>query len=534
MPPVPTTPSSHTDVQPPPNAAPQRRGRILSLLAILAIFLGIGAAVILECPPLWRDYDGLIQITSHPNDMVLLQYPAAYPFFSRLHIYAAEKVQGWRQHHKTSIRVKRVVVLNDAGIHALMISQQIILALALTALVWQGAQSLGARGLMVAILASNASIFIMANLISTEALAVGLIIALAAISVRLFRDPKWSVAGMVAYTVCLYVAIMTRHLNSILAMLLPLAFILRFVAEWIRTRRADVGLLKRIGIFVLLGLICIGGDRVTTRLLCRVFHVEYRDISARATAERLGFVKAMPPAEEEAFLANLEKKTDDPVVKEAIPLLARPATWVQQREEILKILEKQSPGADEEALKVKADAYLDRVARLFFQTRSRYLIQDTLDSIWHGLGATTPTDVTMFYLKDGAWSIDLYASHPEYAKKTSGLEVCSPAAKDRITAFETNPWLRLWAWAPHGLILLIGSVLALIFLIAKIGEPAIPLFALAAAITAVTATCLTFVMTNYGARFTTVADICAFLTLSLTLGHWLDSRRRSTVKAAGL
>jgi hypothetical protein len=495
------------------------------MFAILVVFLGIGMAVILECPPLWRDYDGLIQVTSHPNDMILLQYPAAYPFFSRVHIYAAEKVQGWLQHRKTSINVKRVVVLNDAGIRAMVISQQIILALALTGLVWQGAKSVGGRWVMVVILVSNASIFIMANLISTEALAVGLIFALAAISVRLFRDEKWPVGRIVAYTFCLYAAIMTRHLNSILAMLLPLAFILRFVVEWIRTRRMDVGLMKRIGVFVLLGLVCIGGDRVTTRVLCRAFNVEYRDISARATAERLGFVKEMPVAEQEAFLADLEKKSDDPVVKEAIPLLARPATWVQQREEILKILERESPGVDAEKLKVKADAYLDRVARLFFQTHNRYLIQDTFHSIWGCLGATTPTDVTMFYLKDGAWSIDLYASHPEYAKKTGGLVVCSPAAKDRITAFEANPWLRLWAWAPHGVVLLIGSVLALVFLVAKIGEPAVPLFALAAAMTAVVVTCLTFVMTNYGARFTTVADICGFVALGLVVAHWVDMRR---------
>jgi hypothetical protein len=504
------------------------------MLAILAVFLGIGTAVMLRCPPLWRDYDGLIQVTSHPNDMILLQYPAAYPFFSRLHIYTAEKIQGWLQHRKTSINVKRVVVLNDSGIRAMMISQQIILALALTALVWQGAQSLGGRWLMAAILASNASIFIMANLISTEALAVGLIIALAAISVRLFRDARWSIGGIVAYTLCLYAAIMTRHLNSILAMLLPVAFILRFVVEWICTRRMDVGLAQRIGVFVLLGLVCIGGDRVTTRLLCRVFHVEYRDISARATAERLGFVKMMPATEREAFLADLEKKSDDPVVKEAIPLLARPASWVQQREEILKILERESPGADAEGLKVKADAYLDRVTRLFFQTHSRYLVRDTLDSFWHSLGGTTATDVTMFYLKDGAWSIDLYASHPEYARKTSALAACSPAAKDRIAGFEANPWLRLWAWAPHGLVLLIGTVLALVFLVARVGDPAVPIFALAAAITAVTATCLTFVMTNYGARFTTVADIFAFVALSLVAGHWLDSRRCSGVKAADI
>jgi hypothetical protein len=29
-----------------------------------------------------------------------------------------------------------------------------------------------------------------------------------------------------------------------------------------------------------------------------------------------------------------------------------------------------------------------------------------------------------------------------------------------------------------------------------------------------------------------VADLCAFLTLSLVFGHWLDSRRRVDAKAA--
>ena len=64
------------------------------MLGILAVFLALGLGVALTCPPLWRDDDGLIQITSRPNDMVLLQYPAAYPIFSRMHVYAAESDSG--------------------------------------------------------------------------------------------------------------------------------------------------------------------------------------------------------------------------------------------------------------------------------------------------------------------------------------------------------------------------------------------------------------------------------------------------------
>jgi hypothetical protein len=505
---------------------------MLPLLLILLVFLGLGLAVLLKCPPLWRDYDALIQVTAHPNDMTLLQYPAAYPFFSRIHIYAAEIVQGWRDHRKVSIQPRRVVILNDAGLHALTISQQILLALALTSLVWCSAHSLGGRWAMVCILASNASIFVTANLISTEALAEVLIIALVAISIWLFRATKLSVLGIVAYGFCLFAAIMTRHANAIFAMLLPVAFLLRCALNWIRTRGICAESGKRAALFILVGLLCIAADQGTTRLLCWVFQVQYRSISARATSERLGFVNLMTPPEREAFLADLETRSEDPVIKEAIPLLARPATWVQQRDEIEKILLRTSPALDAEPLKVKADAYLDTIATLFFRTHNRYLVQETLNSIWRTMTRTTPTEVTSYYLNDGAWSIDLYAGRPDFSKKTHGLEVCSPEAKARIVAFEDNPWLRFWQWVPHGLVLLVGSVMAGAFLLRKIGDPSIPLFALATAATGLTATCLTFILVNYNPRFTAVAGLFACLTLAIIVAHWFDARRSRVAELA--
>jgi hypothetical protein len=502
------------------------------MLGILLVFLGLGLAVLIECPPVWRDYDALIQVSSHPNDMTLLQYPAAYPLFSRMHVYAAEIVQGWKEHRKVSIQVRKPVALNDAGLQSLIISQQITLAVALTALVWCGAHSLGARWLMVLILASNASIFVTANLISTEALAEVLTIALVAISIRLFQATRLSWPWIVAYGLCLYLAIMTRHADAIFAMLLPVAFLFRAALEWVRRRHTVAAAARRMTIFVVVGLLCIAADQGTTRLLCRVFQVQYRSITARATSERLGFVKRMSPAEREAFLADLEERSEDPVVKQAIPLLARSASWVRQREEIEKILRRISPTLDEADLKVQADAYLDTVAGLYFQTHNHYLMQETLESIWHALAATSPADVTAYFLKDGAWSLDLYATHPEYNKKTHGLEICSPAAKARIVAFETNPWLSIWKWAPHGLFIFGGSVMALALLLRQTGHAAIPLFVLATALTGLTATGLTFILVNYNPRFTAVADLFGFLMVALIAAHWVDASRSGLEKPA--
>jgi hypothetical protein len=283
-----------------------------------------------------------------------------------------------------------------------------------------------------------------------------------------------------------------------------------------------------------MGLLCIFAAQGTIRLLCHVYDIQYRSIATRATVERLGFVRRMPPQEREAFLTGLQNRSSDPVVKEAIPLLARQATWVEQRDEIEEILVRQSPDLQGDALKVKADGYVERVATLFFQTHHHLLVEGTLKSIWHALAATTPTDIASYCLRDGTSSIDLYASHPNLSKKTSDLAVCSPAMKSRIEAFQQNPWLQLWVWVPHGLLLLGGSVVAALFLIRQRGDAALPLFALAVAFTGVVVTCLTFIFVNYSPRYTAATDLLAFLTFAIVAAHWFDSRRGGARAASPL
>jgi hypothetical protein len=499
------------------------RGNALQVFCLFLFFLVAGLFVFANCPPLWRDYDGLIQISNRPGDLTVLQYPAAYPFFSRMHVWVAQTIQGRIHRKRTPIHIAKTVILNDGGINALILSQQALFALALTAFVHNCARSRRAQWVIAILLVSNASLFIITNLISTEALAQVLVVAFVALGFRLFQTEGLPRAGIAAYGICLYVSIMTRHTNSIFAMLLPMACLFRIAALWIRERRTLSLVWKQTAIFTVAGFVSIAAANLTTRLICRAFDVPYRSISARATSERLGFVDRLPPEERAEFLADLQKRTDDPVVKEAIPILARSASWVHQRDEIQKILLRDTPSLDERTLTLRSDAYLDRVASLFFRSRDHQLVRETLDSMWRGLAATSATTVAEYYLKVAEWSIDLYASDPGMEKRTHALASCTLEAKNRILAFARNPWLKLWGWAPHGAILLASSIAALIFLLRKIGSPFGPLFALATAFTAVVATCLTFVLVNYIPRFTCVADLFAFLTLAMVVAHGIDA-----------
>jgi hypothetical protein len=55
-------------------------------------------------PAALADYDGLIRISSRAGEMTVLQYPTAYPLFSRLHVWAARIIEGKLHHKKIASR----------------------------------------------------------------------------------------------------------------------------------------------------------------------------------------------------------------------------------------------------------------------------------------------------------------------------------------------------------------------------------------------------------------------------------------------
>ena len=508
------------------------RGAIPLSLLIFAFFASAALFVLIKCPPLWRDYDGLIQISSRPSDMTILQYPAAYPLFSRLHIYAAQIVHARMRHIKASINIRKGVKLNDAGLYALIVSQQTALALALTFFVYTCTQTLTARLGVMLLLISNASLFVIANLVSTEALSEVIVIVLVALGLALFRSETQSRLWVASYAFCLYAAIMTRHTNAIFAMIVPTAYFFRTMVQFLDTRRFVIGQWRPMAIFVLIGFVCIGASNLTTRVLCRAFDVEYRSINARATSERLGFVNQMQATERGEFLASLQARSDDPVVREAIPMLARSESWVNQRAEIQKILLRRSPGIDDKSLASKSDAYLNVVSGLFFRSLNRHLIANTIDSIRRALVSATVPDVSGYYLKTAVWSLDLYVLIPDFHEKTKSLQVCSIDAKEKINSFSSMPWLWLWKWPPFGGIFMAVSLAALGCLICRIGDPRGHIFALALSATGTFSTCLTFVLVNYIPRFAANADLFAFLSLAVLIGNFRGSRLSGEIKTS--
>ena len=229
---------------------------------MVLIFLALsvpGGFFLLKCPPLWRDYDGLIQISNRPNDMTLLQYPPAYPAFSRLHVYAAQMLGFGRAGKKQAINLQKSVELNDAGIRALLVSQQLALALACTCFVRVGARGWKASLMVGAILLSNATIFLAAQLISTEALSQSLLVLFIALGLRLFLSAKIRPAQYISYGLVLFLLVLTRHANAVFAGITPLAFLASGLlgritsGTWLAAPWRRAALLTGVGILAIRG-----------------------------------------------------------------------------------------------------------------------------------------------------------------------------------------------------------------------------------------------------------------------------------------
>ena len=81
-----------------------------------------------QLPPLWRDYDSLLQINNPPGHNNLLQFPALYPFVSRLPVLFVSGLHWLRHDRPLHIDANASVALNDSGIYLLILAQHLSFA----------------------------------------------------------------------------------------------------------------------------------------------------------------------------------------------------------------------------------------------------------------------------------------------------------------------------------------------------------------------------------------------------------------------
>jgi hypothetical protein len=277
-------------------------------------------------PPLWRDIDGYNQVTLPPGAMTILQFSPLYCFCARLPLYAGyawdsffapSALPGWEFFARP--------ILSDNGVFLLVTMQHLLLLRGQVFLL----QTLHARSAvqisLSVLLAFNAPFYTFAHSVGTEAAALCASLWFVGCTVRIFSSAADRRSDWVWFGVSLTICILLRHINAVLAALLPIAYFLGGGAETARAfvRRSAArfprrSVLRGLGkgcLAVIVALLCLAVASRTVRFISRAASMQYRSTVGLTFVSRLDFLARVDPDERTAFLTRLAGRSDDPMLK---------------------------------------------------------------------------------------------------------------------------------------------------------------------------------------------------------------------------
>ena len=316
----------------------RRKPRLLKLGAatvVGAVLLAPSIWMLSVIPPLWRDHDAYVQVTFPPGTMTILHYGPLYCFVARIPLYLGYAIDCLRAGapFPTPGFFLRPI-LTDSGVFLLLLSQHVALWCSAFYLIALTNHLFLVRLVLAVVWAANPLFYAFAHCVGSEALSTILLLLVGAAGLSIIRHPRsvprkeWLLFG-----VLLWLCIMTRHINALLAALLPLAFLLlsaqrltmipftrsQILGRWRRLRaRQD---LQKATLAVAVGISCIALANISLRGLCHAVHTPYSSRVGVIFLWRLQFLAKLPAETRNQLLDKVAGNTAFPDVKKVISRL---------------------------------------------------------------------------------------------------------------------------------------------------------------------------------------------------------------------
>lgn len=287
-------------------------------------------------PPLWRDIDAHGEV-AHPfgPETILLHGPL-YSFVARLPLFLGYSADCWRASWPLpTLSFFAHPILSDSGVYALLIAQHLGLCCSAFYLLTLTSRIFWVRLILAIAWAVNPLFYTFAHTVGAEALSMILLLLLGATALRIvqsFRNICWK--QWVVLGVLLYLLILTRHINGLLAALLPTAFLILAACQLTMVRfgqarpdrpkmqRARVKqALRQAMIAVGVGVGCIVLANASVRLVCRAVRIPYYSTLGLSFLFRLKFLAALPAEKRNQLLDDVSTHAASEDVKKMISLL---------------------------------------------------------------------------------------------------------------------------------------------------------------------------------------------------------------------
>ena len=297
-------------------------------------------------PPLWKDVDAYLQVTRPAGPETILQYGPLYCFVARIPLYVGYATDCLRAGGSLpSLSYFGHPLLTDSGVFLLVASQHLALALSSFYVIAVTTRLLWVRFVIAVTWAANPLFYTLAHCVGGETLSMILVLLIGATGLRIIRHshnvPKkeWFLVGIL-----LWLCMLTRQINAVLAGLLPLTFILLVLFRSTAVRFVECqSCAKRNGsrykqsfqkavVAVAVGISSIVLANASLRTLCYAVKIPYHSVVGFAFLGRIKFLATLPGEERNQLLDKASKNANSADVKGLISLLrnefnGRAASW---------------------------------------------------------------------------------------------------------------------------------------------------------------------------------------------------------------
>lgn len=418
-----------------------------------AVLLAPSLWMLRVIPPLWRDLDAYIQVTQPPGTATILLWGPLYCLIARIPLYlgyALDCLNAGAPFPRLGFFLRPT--LTDSGVFMLLVSQHVALWCSAFYLIVLTSRLFLVRLMLAVAWAANPLFYAFAHCVGSETLSMVLVLLLGAIGLRIIQHRRtvfrkeWILFG-----VLLWLCILTRHINAVLAAVMPLTFLFlsayqsitipfarsQLLGRWRRLRaRSD---LQKATVAVAVGISCIILANASLRGLCNAAHIPYHSTVGFTFLFRLKFLGALPAEKRNQLLDKVAKSTASSDVKKAISLLrnAPPHTpgW-----SIKAFSSKQAQASlserETDLQAAKLCLLLNRMAQAFLCPPEKILLSAVASDFKKSQESTIPSVVNQLFA-----STMFYFLHPEITPHYASLYTFRDKSSTQIVAiFEKHSY----------------------------------------------------------------------------------------------
>lgn len=307
------------------------RHNLIALLLVAIVLLAPSIWMLATIPPLWRDADAYHQVAASPARSTAGGHGLLYGLAVRPPLYAGYQIERWRGTAAANTdSFFRAPQLTDTGILLLISAQHLALCAAAFALIVTAVKRAWMRVALAAFFASNSIFYTFAQCVGSESLSMICVLVFATLGLSIVQRPSLTSKELwTSLAAPLLAALLSRHVNTLLILILPLTFLFAAMAG----RSAQN--LRQAATALAVGLACLLLARCSAQAICATEKLHLYSKIGFTFLWRVGFVQKLPATQRTALLDRIaaRAKTEEghqalaifrEIIEENIPLQPEP------------------------------------------------------------------------------------------------------------------------------------------------------------------------------------------------------------------